>query len=235
MSRATAPPSLSDLPRWGTVDEYFELDERSPVPLEFFGDRSRPGWGEIVVRGAGSGPIAMAGGTDEHSIITVNVSSELRTRLRGRPCVVFSPDKRVGTAQDPTYAYPDVSVICGPVQNAPGRTGSPVAINPVLIVEVLSASTERDDRERKFARYFEAESLQEYVLVAQDRPRAESYFRETDGGWAFSYAAGLEATLRLRSLGVDLPLAEVYLNLAFPPDPGRATRPVDGGNAEASG
>ncbi len=213
MTRSATTTPLPDPPRFGTLDEYFALDRASDTRHEYFGNGRT---GQIV---------AMAGGTSAHSLVTVNVSAELRQRLRGTPCRVHSPDKRIGTAAHASYTYPDVSVICGPEQvddrDPDGRT----AVNPTVVVEVLSPSTERDDRGRKFARYLAAESLGEYMLVAQDQPRVEWYLRQPDGRWLFSYAVGLDAVVQLRSIGVDLPLSEVYLNVTFPP----AGEPADVG------
>ena len=212
MTRA-ATTTPTDLPRQVTLDEYFAIDREADIRHEFYGNGRT---GQII---------AMAGGTSSHSLITLNVGAELRQRLRGTPCRVHSPDKRIGTASHPSYTYPDVSVICGPEQVDPRDPDSRTAINPTLVVEVLSPSTERDDRGRKFARYLTAASLAEYVLVAQDEPRVETYFRQADGTWLFTFAAGLDAVVRLRSVGVDLPLAEVYLNVTFPPPAEPAAAP----------
>jgi Uma2 family endonuclease len=196
-------------PRYCTIEKYFQIDrEGEPVKYEFFASKSNPRRGEII---------AMAGSSSNHALITLNVGAELRQRLRGTACRVFSPDKRIATLSNPTYTYPDVSVICGPEQTDPRDPRGVTAINPTLIVEVLSDSTEFNDRSRKFRRYLEAESLQEYVLVAQDLPSVESYFRQPDGTWLFSYAFDIASSLRLRSVNAELPLVEIYLNVEFPP------------------
>ena len=91
-------------------------------------------------------------------------------------------------------------------------------VNPKLVVEVLSPSTERVDRGRKFENYLQLESLEEYVIVSQDQPRVESYYRQPDGSWgAFAFATGIDATLKLRSLGFEISLREIFENVDFPP------------------
>lgn len=194
--------------RFGTVADYLALDHAPEGKYEYFGDPSHPGRGEIV---------AMAGSTSFHALITVNVSGELRQRMKGTPCRAYSPDKRIVIPRHPTYTYPDVSVICGPEQPDPRNPESVASANPRLLVEVLSPSTESNDRSRKFKRYLQVPSLQEYVLVSQDEPRVEVYFRQPGGSWLFSFYVGLAAVAPLRSVDVDLPLAEVYLNVTFPP------------------
>lgn len=92
-------------------------------------------------------------------------------------------------------------------------------LNPRLVVEVLSPSTEAFDRGEKLDRYRQIESLEEYVLVVQDRPDVQAFFRQPDGTWLFTAAAGLESTIQLRSLEIELPLGEVYTGITFPPKP----------------
>lgn len=202
------PATVEQVLRYGTVEDYFAAEYASEVKYEYFGDPVHRGYGEIV---------AMAGGTSFHALITVNVSGELRQRMKGTPCRAYSPDKRISIPRHPTYTYPDVAVICGPEQPDPRDPRGLASVNPRLIVEVLSPSTESDDRGKKFKRYLQSATLQEYVMVSQDEPRVEVYFRQPESGWLFSYAVGLEAVVPLRSVDVELPLAEVYLNVTFPP------------------
>lgn len=153
--------------------------------------------------------VAMSGGSFEQSTVISNLVGELRNRLKGRPC----PDLRVFAPESNLYTYPDVVVVCGQPQFLDDRRDT--LLNPTLLAEVLSPSTERYDRGRKFAHYREIPSLTEYLLVAQDEPRIESYVRAEDGRWIFREATGLEATLELPSLGIQLPLAEVYDQVDF--------------------
>lgn len=192
-----------------TIDEYLRR-ERDSVGKNEYDD------GEIL---------AMAGATRVHVLIATNVVVALGNRLRGKPCVPYTSDLRVRLPDRPRFVYPDVSVICGEPLADPDDAAGETYLNPRLIVEVLSPSTERYDRREKFDRYRRVESLREYVLVAQDAPRVEAYYRGPDGTWAFDVAAGIDAVAKLRSLKVDLPLAEVYANVSFPPPP---PEPEDG-------
>jgi len=115
------------------------------------------------------------------------------------------------------YLYPDASVICDPPLFDPQAGGRTTVLNPRVAVEVLSPSTEAYDRGKKLQRYLQIPSLEEYVLIAQAEPSIDTYFRHPDGSWTFSVAYGLDATVTLRSLGVSVPLGEVYANVDFPP------------------
>jgi Uma2 family endonuclease len=153
---------------------------------------------------------AMAGGTIEHARLQLAIGSELRVALRGKPCVVLSSDARIRIDATDRSTYPDVSVVCGKREvSAIDRHG---LVNPILIVEVLSEGTERDDRGQKFAHYRHLESLQEYVLVSQDVQRIE-VFRRSEEGWILNDAVPGQ-TLELRSLGVTLDVGAVYFDPA---------------------
>jgi Uma2 family endonuclease len=132
---------------------------------------------------------------------------------------VYDSNLRVRIPRTPLYTYPDVSVICGPVQFDPQDPNRTTATNPRLIIEVFSNSTEADDRGEKFRRYLSLESLQEYVLVSQVRPWVETFTRQGDGSWRFATAAGPEGTVKLDSLEVEVPISEVYVGVEFPPEP----------------
>ena len=107
----------------------------------------------------------MAGGTPEHGRLAAALAGELRGKLRGRPCAVFSSDVRIRIAATDRTTYPDLSVVCGKRETAADDPDA--LVNPIVIVEVLSDSTEADDRGAKFAHYRRLESLREYVLVSQ--------------------------------------------------------------------
>jgi Uma2 family endonuclease len=147
---------------------------------------------------------AMAGGTKAHNQVAGNFYGLLRAHLRGTPCRVFIGDVKVHVAWDwrERFYYPDVVVGC-----EAGDTDPYVVEQPKLVVEVLSDSTERDDRSDKFYAYRRLTSLEEYVLVAQDVRRVEVYRRET--GWDLEVYE-TEGDFNLRSVGLDLTLAEVY-------------------------
>lgn len=184
-----------------TVEEYFRIEQDSTVKHEF----------------RNSQIIDMAGGTPPHSLITANLIREAGNRLKGSPCRVYDSNLRIRIATKIRYAYPDASVVCGELQLDPLDPARTTAINPRVIVEVLSPSSEACDRGEKFRRYLELESLEEYVMVAQDEPRVEALFRQPDGTWLLTVTTGREAVARLRSLKIELPLAEVYAGVDFPP------------------
>lgn len=186
-------------PRRYTVEEYLRLEADATEKHDYRD-------GEIL---------AMSGGSYEHSLITANVIRELGNRLRNTSCRVFESNLRVAVARDVRYSYPDAFVICGEAQFDPKDRNRTTVTNPRVVIEVLSESTESADRGEKFQRYLKLESLQEYVLIAQDRARVESFFRQPDGTWLFAYTEGRDATAHLRSLDVRLPLAEVYEGVTF--------------------
>jgi len=160
----------------------------------------------------------MAGGTEQHSDIAGNLLAALKDRLKGKPCRVNNSELRVRVSRAGRYCYPDVIVTCQPrVCDQPDRRVTPV--NPQVVIEVLSKSTADDDRGDKFRDYIAIDSPQEYVLVAQDRPRVETFHRRADDGvWTIGPAyEGLDATLPFPSLGVTVPLAEIYAGVDLPP------------------
>lgn len=183
-----------------TVEEYLEF-ERNSLEKHEYDD------GDIL---------AMAGATEPHVLVASNVQGWLWSRLRGGPCRPYGSDLRVRLVGRPKFVYPDVSVICGPPAFDPADASRSTVTNPTLVVEVLSPSTESYDRKGKFDRYRELASFQEYVLVSQDVPRIETFFRQPDGTWIFDAGVGLEALVKLRSLTIELPLAEAYLGVEFP-------------------
>lgn len=149
----------------------------------------------------------MAGGTIEHGALAAAIAGDLRVGMRDRPCRAFSSDVRIHVAATGLTTYPDLSVVCGRIERAPG---DPDAItNPILLVEVLSDSTEAYDRGAKAAHYRRISSLREYVLVSQSEPHIEVYRRADDGHWALLEARAGEAIL-LDSVGVRLDVDAIY-------------------------
>lgn len=186
-----------------TVEDYLRIERGSTDKHEFRD-------GEVV---------SMAGGTVAHSRIMANGIAALWNRLKGGPRAPFDSNLRVRISRGTLYSYPDVTVICGNPELDPDDKQGETVTNPRLVVEVLSPSTESYDRRTKFDRYRQLESFREYVLVSQDTPRVETFFRRDDGTWVFAVAAGLDGTIRLASLDVELPLSEVYAAVEFPPAP----------------
>jgi len=156
---------------------------------------------------------AMAGASEEHNLIVLNVAGELRARARGLGCRTYANDMRVKISETGLYTYPDVVVVCG--ERRFDDTQRDTLLNPALIVEVLSASTEAYDRGDKFDHFRRLETLQEYVMIAQDKVRVEHYVRHEDH-WRFTVIGDLSGTLRLPSINCEVPLREIYDQVEFP-------------------
>jgi Uma2 family endonuclease len=158
--------------------------------------------------------VAMAGVSKEHSRITFDTGLLIGNQLRDSSCEPFAGDMRVRVPARNRYYYPDLIVVCGEPQFEDNMFDT--LLNPTVIFEVLSDSTERTDRREKYDGYTTLESLQAYILIAQDSPRLERFTRQSDGTWRFDVVQGLENALVLESIGVTLPLAEVYRRVPFP-------------------
>lgn len=154
---------------------------------------------------------AMAGASLEHNLLKHNIEFLLGSQLRNRPCFVFSSDMKVRVKSANLFRYPDISAVCGPVDFFDEERD--VYHNPALIVEVLSPSTERYDRQRKFALYGLVESLGEYLLVSQDGTELELHRRGPDGRWTSATYTDPEAVVTLESVGCELRLSEVYAKM----------------------
>ncbi len=150
----------------------------------------------------------MAGGTEEHNLIVLNVGAELRNQLKNKPCRVYPSDMKVRIVSDDVATYPDVMVICGERRFYDDRRD--VVTNPTLIVEVLSDSSEAYDRGDKFRHYRNLPSLQAYLLLSQYRIQAELFLRQPDGTWSLSSYQDLSESIPLRVVDAELSLAEVY-------------------------
>lgn len=153
--------------------------------------------------------MAMAGASYVHNLIVANVVGALWGRLRGTPCAVMPSDLKVKTSSK--IYYPDVTVLCGEPRFLDDEQD--VLLNPTLIVEVLSESTKNFDRGEKFMRYRLVDSLQDYVLVAQDETHVE-HFRRDKELWVLAETRDPEDRLVLESIGCKLPLADVYDRVA---------------------
>lgn len=157
---------------------------------------------------------AMTGASEKHVDITYNLTGMLYGALRGSPCRALGNDMRVRISQNRNYTYPDISVVCGErqlVEDEPIMT----LLNPTVIIEVLSPSTEAYDRGKKFQEYRTIDSLQDYVLVSQDQAHVDVFSRREDNTWLLTSADGLTDTLQLPALNVSLPMAEVYEQVSF--------------------
>jgi Uma2 family endonuclease len=154
----------------------------------------------------------MAGGSRGHNVIAGNLSGEIRSQLKGRPCLVYMLDLRLCVNRTGLYTYPDVMAVCGEPEFADADVDT--LANPAMIVEVLSPSTESYDRGRKFRHYQQLASLKEYVLVAQDEVSVERFTRQGDD-WILSVFTRLEDSLRLVSIGCEVSLREIYDKVEF--------------------
>jgi Uma2 family endonuclease len=180
-----------------SAEEYLALDRAAEFRSEFLD-------GEII---------AMSGGSARHSKLQVNLTLEIETALRGTPCQTFSADLRVRVSPR-MYTYPDLTVVCGKPALADERQD--ILLNPTVIVEVLSPSTEHYDRGVKFQCYRGIESLRDYILVAQDQIRIEQYTRGEANTWTLRDYHDIRETLLIESVRVSLPLASIYERIEFP-------------------
>jgi Uma2 family endonuclease len=168
----------STVPRLSEA-EYLALERAAPFKSEFFN-------GEMFA----------------------NLIRELGLQLKGRPGKAFTSDLRLKVEATGLFTYPDVSVICGPLQFAPGTDDT--VVNPTLLIEVLSDSTEAYDRGEKFRHYRQMPSLKEYLLASHRLPRLEQFVRRPNEEWTLRTAEGSDATLTLPSLEITLKLSEVF-------------------------
>ena len=198
------PPSI--LPAY-TPDEYLAFERDSESKHEYLD-------GVIY---------AMVGASPEHSTIGVNLSEIITRQIRSTSCRPFSSAMKIRCLPLPAnlkrkrglFAYPDFVVVCGePVYHDEQRDG---LVNPKLIAEVLSPSTEAYDRGEKFLRYRELKSFTDYLLIAQQSPRIEHYTKQPDGQWRLTVETTRTGSLFIASLNCHLPLAEVYEWVNFPP------------------
>lgn len=176
-----------------SFEEYLRVEADSGTKHEFF---------------AGS-VYAMSGGTPEHAGVTANIARLLGNALVQKPCRVFSPDLRVRVEATGLGTYADVTVICGRIELDPADPKRHTALNPKVLVEVLSPSTEDYDRGDKLGNYKQISSLEEVVLVAHDRREVEVVRRELDGSWSRHIARDGES-VRLISIDCEIPVAAIY-------------------------
>ncbi len=188
--------------RFYTSEEYLELERAAPYKSEYHA-------GEIF---------AMAGASPTHNILVAGVIMAVGSRLRATPCTTLASDMKVAPSPASRFSYPDVTVFCGPPRFYDEHQD--VLLNPTLIVEVPSPSTEGSDRGAKFAQCRRVDSPQDYVLVSQAEARIEVFTRGAQATWILSEAVGLDAVCPLPSLGISLPLFEVYERVeSAPVDP----------------
>ncbi|MCU0504002.1 MAG: Uma2 family endonuclease [Anaerolineae bacterium] len=187
-----------------TEAQYLKMERASETKNEFRG-------GEIY---------AMTGASERHNLIAISTLASLYGQLRGRPCRVYPSDMRVKVAATGLYTYPDISVVCGPVEVADENRDT--LLNPVLLIEILSKTTAGYDRGEKFEQYRKLPSLAEYLLISQIKCLIEHYLRQPDGKWLLSEYDALSDVVELPSIGCRLALADVYEQVAVVKEDGPA-------------
>ena len=180
-----------------TLADYLEFESRVGEKHEYYR-------GELF---------AMVGGMPRHSLISTNFLRESSESLKGKPCVAYNGDLRIKVEPVGLYTYPDASIICGELELDPEIPNT--VLNPVVLVEVLSGSTEGYERGQKSSFYRSIPSLKSLVLIAQDRPHVECFTKQTNGGWLLTEARSLSEFLVLEPVAISIPLSEIYRSVQF--------------------
>ena len=189
-------------PPYIPIESYFEREDAAVCKSEYFD-------GEVVAMAGGASPA--------HICITTNLTRLIGNQLEGKPCEPFDSDMRVRVPECNAVFYPDLTVTCETPRFADTRLAT--LLNPTLIFEVLSPSTDRADRGIKFDCYRTLDPLNAYVLVYQDEPRLDLYTRQPDGAWQYETTKGPQATLRIESVACELRLADLYARVEFKATP----------------
>ncbi len=181
-----------------TLDDYFELEKSTNEKFEFWK-------GEVW---------SMSGASYKHNLIVSNLNVEIGLQLREKDCSVFPSDMRIKVPVRPPYRYPDLTALCGKaeIENVKGLD---LLVNPHLIIEVLSDSTEGFDRGDKFSYYKSIESFSEYILIAQHRPHVSQFVKHGDGFWMQTEYNDLKNTINLESVPCKLSLTAIYIDVEF--------------------
>jgi Uma2 family endonuclease len=180
-----------------TPQEYLEFERDAEVKSEYID-------GEVFLR---------SGVSREHARIVLNIAAYLHAKFEGRSCEVYASELRTKVSQTGSYAYPDVVALCGEVRFEDEQLDT--LVNPQLIVEVLSDSTESYDRGKKFAHYRTIDSLREYVLVSQTECRVERFSRQDDATWLYGENTDPNGAIELASVACRIPLARIYQRVDF--------------------
>ena len=178
-----------------TPEEYLAIERNAELKSEYFAGEA----------------FAMAGGNRRHNLVAGNVNRLLSNQLLERPCSVYNSDMRVKIASVGKYTYPDLSVACAEEQFEDAEEDT--LLNPIVIIEVLSKSTEAYDRGKKWEHYQRIDSLREYLLVSQSPYRIEQFVRQSDRSWSYTQYDGESEVVNLESIACSLRLLEVYAKL----------------------
>ena len=180
-----------------SIEDYLSLEESADEKHEYYR-------GEIF---------AMAGGTIAHNQIVSNMVSEVNFFLREKDCQVFPSDLKVHNEANSLFTYPDISIVCGELQKWQGRNDT--ITNPVVIIEVLSESTQLYDRGQKFKLYRSIPSLKEYLLISSIEYMVEQYTKQADDVWSFRELTNPEDRMSIESIGFSFAIKELYRNVSF--------------------
>ena len=180
-----------------TPEEYLHRERKAEFRSEYFRGET----------------FAMAGASANHNLIVLNAGASLREQFKKKPCRVYPSDLKLRVEATGLYTYPDLSVVCGDPQLE--SDAGDVLLNPVVLVEVLSDSTEAYDRGKKFEHYRTIPSLMHYVLIAQDRHSIDYFRRSPEGDWRLTSCQGLDGKVELASIESQLAATEVYDKVVF--------------------
>ncbi len=180
-----------------SIEEYLEQEETALEKHEYY-------YGEVF---------AMAGGTVNHNTIMGNTLSEINQFLKGKACRVFPSDLKVQIEANSLFTYPDISLVCGPLERWKNRDD--VITNPVVIIEVLSRSTENYDRGQKFKLYRAIPSLKEYILISSTEMLVEHYKKQAAHAWILNEKKGLENSLEIETVQFSCALSDIYRDVSF--------------------
>ena len=193
---AKLPPMNVALRKPMTQEQFFRWAEAQDGRYEFDGEQ----------------PVAMTGGTNDHSLIVVNLLTELRTKLRGKSCRVLSAEGGGVATIGTRIRYPDATVTCSPI-----RGSDRLAPNPVVVFEVVSGGNARTDRFHKMREYHAVPSIKHYVLVEQHTPVLVRYSRQNDEPWTAT-SLSLGDILALPEIDIDISVADVFDGVTFDDD-----------------
>ena len=180
-----------------TPEEYLEQERKAEYRSEYFN-------GQLL---------AKTGSSADHCTIVGNIAVGIGQQFKKRTCEIFANMMRLKVIKTSSYFYPDVVAVCGKPQFEDNEQD--VLLNPIVIVEVLSPSTEGYDRGTKFEHYRTIDSLSDYLLVAQDKIHVEHYVRQSDRSWLFSEFKSAEEKIQMASIGGELLVAEIYEKVEF--------------------
>jgi Uma2 family endonuclease len=189
------------LPKFITPEEYLRMERASEERHEYFR-------GEVF---------AMSGASREHNLISANTNRHIGAQLDERPCELYQSDMRVKVSPTGLYTYPDIVISCGTPEFEDRELDT--LLNPTVIIEVLSGSTEKYDRGKKFKHYRNISTLKEYLLIAQDTIHVEQFANQS-GQWIYTDANSLDDVLTLSSIECTLALSSIYKKVTFKPEQG---------------